>query len=92
MLILLQVAAVVLAVVALTRWLRHRRHLLRVERHFVEAVLTGDFRRADVEAGRWFSAARGTGRLTGQAPPWTSPARRVDPPGEASPGSGLTAA
>lgn len=56
MVVLAQVV-VVAAVVMLVRWRRWRRRLERIASRFVEAVLDGDFDRADREAGCWLAAA-----------------------------------
>jgi uncharacterized protein HemY len=85
---LLQVAALVAAGVLLVRWRRRRRRVEVLAQRFVCAVLEGDFRRADLEATRWFAAAAPCRATAGGS----GPVRRSGPPGGRSPEGGRAAA
>ena len=87
--LVLQLAAAVAAIVALTCWRRRRRLLAHIEQRFVAAVLAGDYQGADREAAAWFTAVAPRSRLF-PAPPNNRSGRHTPP--RAAGDSGLSAA
>jgi hypothetical protein len=89
MTVLLQVAALAVVVVLLLRWRSRRRRLNALAERFVSALLDGDYRRADLEATRFFAAAARRGVTS---VPGTGTRRCTGPNGGATPGEGRAAA